>query len=181
MKEKVFDLSWEITGDHIRLEQDDGCGEVNTIDLHTAQLKLLTERAGIVQRNPRLESLVRLLVEKLIEFQDALLDQRDYDPETWLRIPAVLDIAGFLHEEITGELPFAGLGGADRNQSPKSAPMPPLGDVTQNVTSDVTQTAPSEARKAEAMTNAERQQAYRDRKSNEQPVGTSASASFALT
>lgn len=48
MKEKMFDLSWEITGDHIRLEQDSGIGEVHVIGLHKVQLKLLAEQAGLL-------------------------------------------------------------------------------------------------------------------------------------
>lgn len=56
----IDDLSFEIEGDTIDLEQSTGCGEVDRIRLHRIQLKHLAELAGIVQAtSPSAEVLTR--------------------------------------------------------------------------------------------------------------------------
>lgn len=49
MSTKLWDLQFDIEGDDINLEQDMGCGDVARITLHTAHLRLLAERAGLIQ------------------------------------------------------------------------------------------------------------------------------------
>ncbi len=49
---RIYDLAYKIDGDTIRLEQDAGCGEIHTIDLHTCQLRLLAESAGLLSPAP---------------------------------------------------------------------------------------------------------------------------------
>ena len=48
MMAKIFDLSYEIDGDAIELEQDAGCGEINRICLHPIHLRMLAEQTGLV-------------------------------------------------------------------------------------------------------------------------------------
>lgn len=46
---KVPDLSYEIEGDCINIEQDAGCGEVDRISLHPIHLRLLASEAGLLE------------------------------------------------------------------------------------------------------------------------------------
>lgn len=55
MSARMYDLAWQIEGDNIRLTQDNGCGEVSTVDLHPCQLRLLAERAGLLSPAPAVE------------------------------------------------------------------------------------------------------------------------------
>lgn len=112
MTDRMYDLAWEIEGDNIRLTQDTGCGESSVVDLHACQLRLIAERAGLLGVNAQAESerrqegLIRVLLRKLIELQGVIHEQRDYEPETWLRLPLIMEIAGFLFEYITHEQAF---------------------------------------------------------------------------
>lgn len=48
--EKMYDLGIEFLDDgQINLEQDAGCGEVHRVTLHQVQLRLLAERAGLLE------------------------------------------------------------------------------------------------------------------------------------
>lgn len=138
MMDRMYDLSWEIAGDTIQLEQDAGYGEVSRVDLHTCQLRLLAERAGLLgahaqtEGERRQEGLIRVLLRKLIELQGVIHEQRDYEPEIWLRLPLILELAGFLFEGITHERPFedpdddAGNGqGAPKDDDAGQAPAQP--------------------------------------------------------
>lgn len=123
MSARMYDLAWQIEGDNIRLTQDNGCGESSVVDLHACQLRLLAERAGLLgvdaqtESERRLERSIRLLLRKLIELQSVVLDQREYEPETWLRLPLILEIAGFLFEDITHEQAFEEPGEASEEKS----------------------------------------------------------------
>ena len=46
--EKMYDLSFDIDGESINLEQDSGCGKMAYIKLHPCQLRLIAEKAGIL-------------------------------------------------------------------------------------------------------------------------------------
>ncbi len=48
MMEKIPDLSFEIEGDVINLEQDAGCGDVDRISLHLIHLRHLAEQVGLL-------------------------------------------------------------------------------------------------------------------------------------
>lgn len=53
--EKMYDLAFSIDDQNIRLEQDSGIGEVHVIDLHPVQLRLLAERAGLLEPIPLIQ------------------------------------------------------------------------------------------------------------------------------
>ena len=56
MMVKIFDLSFEIDGDAIELEQDAGCGEVNRICLHPVHVRLLAEQTGLLAPSSNIEA-----------------------------------------------------------------------------------------------------------------------------
>lgn len=130
MMEKMYDLAWKIDGDVIRLTQEDGCGESSVVDLHTSQLRLLAERTGLLgvyaqtESERRLERSIRLLLRKLIELQSVVLDQREYEPETWLRLPLIMEIAGILFEDITRERPYEEPDDDDGHKGGEGEPAP---------------------------------------------------------
>jgi hypothetical protein len=49
MLTKIDDLAFEIEGDVITLEQDAGCGEVHTVNLHAIHLRHFAECLGMVK------------------------------------------------------------------------------------------------------------------------------------
>lgn len=60
MIEKMYDIQFEIGEDgSVDLEQDAGCGDVFRIHLHSAQLRLIAERAGLLDKpSPRIEKVL---------------------------------------------------------------------------------------------------------------------------
>lgn len=65
MLTKIWDMSYEVHGECINIEQDSGCGEVNAVSLHPIHLRLLATEAGLMQGDQdawrRVEALERRL------------------------------------------------------------------------------------------------------------------------
>jgi hypothetical protein len=47
MLTKIFDMSYEVDGDQITIEQDAGCGEVSSVSLHSIHLRLICGELGL--------------------------------------------------------------------------------------------------------------------------------------
>jgi hypothetical protein len=85
MLTKIFDMSYEVDGDQITIEQDTGCGEVNSVYLHPIHLRLICAELGLFKGDTdawreveKLSRRVRLLqaraehlTEYLHEFSDS--------------------------------------------------------------------------------------------------------------
>ena len=44
---KIPDISYEINGDYIHLEQDIGCGEINSVQLHRSHVDVISKHIGL--------------------------------------------------------------------------------------------------------------------------------------
>ena len=79
---KIEDLSYEIDGDTITLEQDGGCGEVDRIQLHRLHLRHLAGLAGLLQApSPSTEALarrMRVLRGRIDHLADWLTNKSDH-------------------------------------------------------------------------------------------------------
>lgn len=69
---KLFDLSFEIDGDTINLEQDAGCGTVDRIALHRLHVAHIAEQMGIVKAPPDAEAAqtIATLTRRLLVLRD---------------------------------------------------------------------------------------------------------------
>jgi len=116
----IYDIAFEIRDDDfVQLEQDAGCGEVSRIDLHTSQLRLLAERAGLLAApDPRLidrlsarhVSRIRALHDRLEEFfsvgyGNEIIERCGYGLEVMLHMRAISDLVHELVEDIGGDAP----------------------------------------------------------------------------
>lgn len=174
MNERMHDLAFQIDDGTIRLEQRDYGGESCVIDLHPCQLRYIAERAGLLE--PALEAAampthlqrrVRALHSRIAEFYDCefffneIYDQCSSGPEMWLHIRAIFEMA----EDLVTEQDTCQAHDDGRQRNGKE----PARERNENsMTISVTES--SETRRAgrpatgEAMSNAARQKAYRDRK-----------------
>lgn len=55
MMTNIPELSFKIDGDLIRLEQNDGAGNIDAITLHRLHLRLLAEECGLLAAPEQLE------------------------------------------------------------------------------------------------------------------------------
>jgi hypothetical protein len=81
----IPDLSFEIDGDAIDLEQDAGCGSVSRITLHPVHLQLLAECTGMLTPSSNLEA--DRTIAKLSRQMRILLD-RINQLDDWLNLAA---------------------------------------------------------------------------------------------
>jgi hypothetical protein len=62
---KILDMAYEVNGDHITIEQDAGCGEIDTVSLHAIHVRLIAGEMGMLRGTPdesqRVEALQRRL------------------------------------------------------------------------------------------------------------------------
>lgn len=84
---KIPDLSFEIEGDFINLEQDAGCGEVDRLTMHRSQVALLASEMGVVraphdgeaQRTiAKLERRLRVLRDRIDMLDEFLCNNSDH-------------------------------------------------------------------------------------------------------
>lgn len=122
MTTKLYDLTFEIDGDNIELEQDMGCGDVARITLHRIHLRHLAEQADLIPAtahvNPdaviaRLGRQIRTLADRINHLDDCIWEvaragREDLDHEctyslaTWelaTEFVADLDSVTHLHEQ----------------------------------------------------------------------------------
>ncbi|MBK9522878.1 MAG: hypothetical protein IPO13_14925 [Rhodocyclaceae bacterium] len=246
MTEKMYDLSWKIDGDNIRLKQDAGIDEVHVIDLHPAQLKLLAEQAGLLNLATgsqstssafvTLERRFRIVTEKLkdvvenVGYRQEIFEQCGSGMEYLTILDSVVTLADEFLKDVGNAGPptmpaqsfpsdagddlmfhlevvcdegdatinlyqtqVQGSGGSDEHIVLHPLQAAWLGRrllaMTRNENTEaITVTPPATAETpklgrpptGEAQSNAERQQAYRDRKANEKQAGATESAPFAL-
>lgn len=76
---KILDLSYEVHGETINLEQDAGTGEVHRIDLHPMHVSLLAAELGLMQgdadarrRVATLERRLRVLLDRIDRLDDLI-------------------------------------------------------------------------------------------------------------
>jgi hypothetical protein len=165
MIERMYDLKIEAMPDGLtRLEQDSG-GETVIIDLHPVQIRLLAERAGLyANTQPAVTNAHRrrfmALYGRIEEFYscesffDDIFDRIADGPEMWLHIRTIYEMA----EEIASDLADAPATSNGNPRNDKSASI----IVTEGEAAKRGRPATGEA-----LTNAERQQAYRERKAGE--------------
>lgn len=110
---KLHPLTVTRAGADFILSQTDHTGEGQSVALHLSQIRTLAEAAGLLdggatsEREQRQARSVRLLMRKLLELQDVVIDEKEaYQPEIWLRIPLLIEVAGMLFEDVTGEQAF---------------------------------------------------------------------------
>ncbi|WP_374515579.1 hypothetical protein [Niveibacterium sp.] len=171
--EHLFDLSFSIDADgSISLEQSFGCGEVAYITLHPAQLRLLAERAGLMDAPTSLDAPqlhrsfarhVRGLVERFNEFYlegpyfEEILERCSRGPEIALHLRAICDLG----EETIGELALL-----EVSEESGSSTLPHASRDDKSAPGiSVTSTPAKRGRPAtgNAMTGAERQQRHREK------------------
>lgn len=67
---KIYDISFEISGESVDLEQDAGCGEVHRIVLHAIHVRLLASEMGLMRGDASAWTLVESLQRKLSVLRD---------------------------------------------------------------------------------------------------------------
>jgi hypothetical protein len=84
---KLFDLSLEVDGERVNLEQDAGCGEVHRMELHVMHVRLLASEMGLMQgdanawrRVATLERRMRVLCDRICALDDRLWAVPVYPP-----------------------------------------------------------------------------------------------------
>lgn len=115
---KIWDLSYEVDGDSIYLEQDAGIGEVHRMELHSIHLRLLATEAGLLKGNinawERVETLERrlsILVERIEELDAQLRSVPVFPPGSRGDDPELM-LSGFLvdlGQEFVADFPSVGL------------------------------------------------------------------------
>lgn len=77
---KIPDLSFEIEGDFINLEQDAGCGEVDRLTLHRSQVALLASEMGVVRapHDGEAQRTIATLQRRLLNLSDRVASLADW-------------------------------------------------------------------------------------------------------
>jgi hypothetical protein len=133
--------------------------------------------------------MMRVLLRKLLELQTVIHEETGYDPELWQRLPLIMEVSGFLFEDITGEQCFEDPEKEHRNENWRNDNSQPTISVTSGTSTAIgtgvggastkngTGSTPGNSKRGrpptgEAKSAAERQKEYRDRQAS-QAIGAS--------
>jgi hypothetical protein len=69
---KIFDMAYEVSDGQVSIEQDAGCGEVNTVWLHPIHIRLLATELGMLRGDPDQARRVQTLERRMLKLRDRI-------------------------------------------------------------------------------------------------------------